>query len=383
MREVTVVGAGPAGLVAAMTLARAGWRPVVYEKNPQVGGRFAGDFQGLENWSTREDVMAWLANLGLVVNFDAGPFSEVSFYGPDGRARRFRSSRPMFYLVRRGDVPGSLDRGLLAQALEAGVEIRFGSALKEVRGPAIIATGPRYGDGICVGYTFATDLPDQAHCILSDRLAPLGYSYLLIRKGHGTLVSCQFARLKEWKRHLEHTVEAFRRLVPKLDLEGARFFSGYGNVFVPPRLVHGERLYVGEAAGLQDALWGFGLRYALASGYLAAKSLIAGVDYEALVRKFLLGRLRVGMENRALLELSHALLGERIYGWLLDRVTSRPDPMAYLRKHHAPLLWKRLLWPVTRLGMRFRSHYRDARCFHPDCGCVWCACGRSAETCAG
>ncbi|AEB11772.1 NAD(P)/FAD-dependent oxidoreductase [Marinithermus hydrothermalis] len=378
-RRVTIVGAGPAGLTAAITLARAGWRVVVCERHPGVGRRFAGDFQGLENWSEAVDVLEWVRRMGVQVRFEAAPFHVVTFYGPDGRPRVLRTPRPLFYLVRRGDVAGSLDRGLLAEALEAGVEIRFGKALRHVEGPAIIATGPRFGDGICVGYTFTTDLPDQAHCILSDRLAPLGYAYLLIRAGRATLVSCQFARLQEWRAHLARTVEAFSRIVPGLELREARFFSGYGNVFTPPRLVDHGRYYVGEAAGLQDALWGFGLRYAIRSGYLAAQSLIRGVSYAALARRELLPRHRVGLENRALLEASRALLGERVYAWLLDRVVQHPDVRAYLRKHHRPLAWKRALWPLVRLGMRFRSRYRDARCRLRDCTCVWCACGRSGR----
>jgi len=378
---VHVVGAGPAGLTAAITLARAGLRPVVFERNPGVGGRFTGDFQGFENWSTQEDVLNGLAALGLRVNFKTGAFRRVAFYGPDGRKRELAASRPVFYLVRRGDVPGSLDRGLLEQALEAGVEVRWRTPLRRTQGPTIVATGPRFGDALCVGYTFTTRLPDQAHAILSDRLAPLGYSYLLIHEGHGTVVSCQFAELREWRAHLERTVEAFGRLVPGLRLEGARPFSGYGNVFSPPRLVHGRRLYVGEAAGLQDALWGFGLRYALVSGQLAARSLITGEDYPTLVSRRLLPRLRTGMENRALLEVSRALFGERVYGWLLDRATARPDPLAYLRRQYAPSVWKRLVWPIVRLGMRFRSRYEDRRCRDPGCTCVWCACGTEGSRC--
>jgi hypothetical protein len=156
---------------------------------------------------------------------------------------------PFFYLVRRGDAEGSLDRGLYAQAQEAGVRFRFNTKLGQVEGPAIVATGPRYADGICVGYLFETDLEDLTACILSHRLAPRGYSHLLVVDGRATLVNCHFADLPRWRDHLQATVGAFQKLF-RFEMKSTRFFSGYGNVFARKRFCEGQKLYVGEAAGL-------------------------------------------------------------------------------------------------------------------------------------
>ena len=58
-----VIGAGPAGLVAAATLARAGERVEVWERAGTVAGRFAGDFQGLEAWTDGRDLATRLTAL--------------------------------------------------------------------------------------------------------------------------------------------------------------------------------------------------------------------------------------------------------------------------------------------------------------------------------
>jgi flavin-dependent dehydrogenase len=147
MEPHTVVGAGPAGLVAAATLARAG-RPVhVFDQGSEVGHRFAGDFQGLENWSTTQDVLAWMAGLGVEPDFEMEPFHEVTFYDHhlDSTVSR-GGSGPLFYLIRRGPMDGTLDRALLHQARAAGAVVEAGQKVESAGRGDILATGPRYAD---------------------------------------------------------------------------------------------------------------------------------------------------------------------------------------------------------------------------------------------
>jgi flavin-dependent dehydrogenase len=53
-KEIHIAGVGPWGLTAAINLAREGFKSIVYEKYSDVGIRFSGEFQGLENWSMIE-----------------------------------------------------------------------------------------------------------------------------------------------------------------------------------------------------------------------------------------------------------------------------------------------------------------------------------------
>lgn len=62
-KTISIAGAGPAGLTAAINLARAGYDVVVHEQHSDVGMCFSEDFQAIENWSSDEDLLATLAEL--------------------------------------------------------------------------------------------------------------------------------------------------------------------------------------------------------------------------------------------------------------------------------------------------------------------------------
>jgi hypothetical protein len=231
-------------------------------------------------------VLEGLAELGVSTDFAHKPFHEVTFYDSRLRPAPLRSAAPLFYLVRRGPDPDTLDSALLRQAQEAGARVVLGTTTRHAGPGSIPATGPRGADGIVAGYTFATGLPDQAHSIVSSRLAPCGYAYLLIWDGRATLATCLLADLTRWRRALADTVTAFQQLVPGLDLAGAHPFGGYGGLCFRGRYTDpAGRLYAGEAAGLQDPQRGFGIGYALTSGALSATSLLEGTDYAERARR--------------------------------------------------------------------------------------------------
>ncbi|WP_275098042.1 NAD(P)/FAD-dependent oxidoreductase [Sedimenticola hydrogenitrophicus] len=366
---IEIAGAGPAGLAAAITLARAGRPVIVHEAQAEVGYRFKRDLQGLENWTTRQDALAVLRELGVATDFKRLPCRQGTVFDAWGKAYAIYSHEPLFYMVERGPGPDTLDTALLRQAIGLGVEVRFNSRVQQVHGPAIFATGPKAADVIAVGYHFDTHMADGFWAICDDDLAPKGYAYLLVMGGKGTVKSCMFTGFKQEARYVQRTVEAFARLVG-LEMIDPRPHGGVGNFRIPVTARSGAHAVVGEQAGFQDTLWGFGMRAAMTSGVLAACSLLEGSDYDRLWRQELGALMAAAMVNRAL----YGLLGNRGYRWLLHQQENRSDARELLHRYYCPSLVRRLLAPLAR--RRFRSQRKDESCNHVDCSCVWCRHGR-------
>jgi len=359
---VMIVGAGPAGLACAITLARAGRPVVVREWHSRIGARFHGDFQGLENWSHEQDVLDELRAAGVEPTFDHHPVSDGIVFDDRGARYSIRSERPLFYLVRRGQGDGTLDQALFQQAEAAGAKVHLGDRVERADGVAVLAAGPRRADVIAAGYVFDTDMPDGNWLALDNRLAPRGYAYLLIHRGRGTVASCMFAGFKRQAEHVERTVAFFRGRVG-LEMRNPRPFGGFGNFRLPRTAMQGSHPVIGEHAGFQDALAGFGMRYALRSGLLAARSIIEGTDYARLWHRELLPFLRSSAVNRFIFN----IIGKR-GSRLAIRKLSDGDAGVTLRRYYRSGVLRRLLFPAARLC----APLRDRTCDHVDCQCVWC-----------
>jgi flavin-dependent dehydrogenase len=364
-QEVHIIGAGPSGLAAALYLARAGLRPVVFEQAHDVGARFQGDFQGLENWSTEEDVTETLAALGIEVNFRCAPYDMGAVYDPSGHRTPLQTKRPLFYLVERGSDPASLDQGLKRQALAAGAEIQFGVRMEHTTADkVIVATGPRTPSAVARGLVFETSHSNGFYAFLGDHLAPQGYAYLLVHDGRATLATCLFEEFDQAQPHFERTLEAAVDAMA-LDIHDPRPFGGYVDFGLRRPWTRNDRLYyVGERAGFQDALWGFGLRYALRSGMLAARAIAMDEDYDALVEEHLVPRLKASLANRVIF----SQLGNHGYAWALRRLPSL-DVMALLRRHYRPTTAKGVLYDI---GRHLHSPRQEPACNRDDCTCLWC-----------
>lgn len=364
---VSIVGAGPAGLACAIVLARADYPVIVHEQRPCVGARFHGDLQGLENWSTEEDVLVELARSGIEPGFECRAVDNGIAFDAWGERYEIKAVAPLFYLVRRGAGKDTLDQALLTEARALGVEVRFGDRMKRADGVAVLAGGPRVADAIAAGYVFDTDMPDGDWICFDNQLAPLGYAYLLIHGGRGTVASCMFTGFKHEADYVARTVAMFTERVG-LRMRNQRRFGGYANFRLPRTAVQGGHLVIGEQAGFQDALAGFGMRYALRSGILAARSLIEGVDYTALWQKEILPSLKTGVANRFLF----SVVGDRGSRFVLAHWLNGIDARSRLERIYSGASWTRLLFPIAH--WRYRAPLSDKSCDHRQCSCVWCRC---------
>ncbi len=369
--DTTIVGAGPSGLACAIVLARAGRRVTVREWQGEVGHRFHDDFQGLENWSRDEDVLEELASAGIAADFKHHAFASGTVFDPSARRYQVRGKRPLFYLMRRGPAEGTLDRALLGQALAAGAEVHFNDRVREFDGPGVLAAGPRRADVIAAGHLFDTNMADGAWLALGHAIAPGGYAYLLVQGGRGTVASFMFTGFRDQAKHVAAAV-AFFRANAGLKMRNPRPFAGYGNTRLPTTAMQGGHPVIGEQAGFQDALAGFGIRYAIRSGVLAAQSILDGGNYTARWQAELGPGLKAGVVNRLVFDLA----GEPGMKLAIGRL-ARVDASGLLKRAYSPSLAKRLLLPLAR--WRYRAALADPSCNHADCDCVWCQHGDHSE----
>ena len=372
-KTIMIVGAGPAGLTAAIYLAKVGFKTSVYEQNHDVGLRFNGDFQGLENWSDQQDTLQILDKIGIKINFLCHPYfgKDGSFYGPKLSKTQVKTSRPLFYLIERGSSTNSLDQGLRRQAEDLGVNILWGKKLESiVDSKAIVGTGPKAADAIAKGMVFNTSLENRFIGFLDNNIAPKGYSYLLVHNGKATFATCMFDDFKNEKIYYE---KSFNTLNNVLDIEinEPKEFGGFVNFFNEPVISKQSGiLYVGENAGFQDALWGFGIKYAMLSGYYAAKSIIENQDYYTLCKQFIFPQLQTSLANRWLF----AHLYNTGYSFILNKLRNMDDVIPALRKHYNTSLSKKLFYI---LAMRwYKTRLIDKQCMHINCDCVWCRHGK-------
>lgn len=356
-RHITIAGAGVSGLTAAINLAKAGLKVSVYERKKAVGSRFLGDWQGLENWSSEADALEHVQAMQLDLNFDCRPMPPLLLTDGDQLQLRCAFKRPVCYLVKRGPIAGSLDLGLKEQALAAGVQLHLGQSISLDKAD-IIATGPNSREVFAVdkGIVWHSQLPDTAIFLVNDEAAYKGYAYLLIQNGYACLCTVLFDKFNQVNACLEHAKALIGSMVD-LDIQSPKTVGGLGSIARETQFTRNSSLLVGEAAGIQDFLWGFGIRTAMQSGFLAARSIIEQTDYPSLARASFVPRIKAGIVTRFLYDKIGAL--KTGYRWMGKLVGQNPDPIWFFKHAYNLNGVHRLVYPLAQ--WRLQKKYPHLR----------------------
>ena len=343
-KPVHIMGAGLSGLAAATILAKAGREVHVHDIRDDSGARFDGDFQALENWSMSVDFFDQLKEWGFdLSSFKATEFSSVDIIHPDDVISQAQTQHVAYRIVERGTSSHTIDQGFKRQAMDAGAQIHYKSRVKE-EDCTIIACGPKGTSAVAYGEIFHTDHPNHIGFQLNDKLAPGSYSYLIIIDGVGLICTCLWRKQRKSDRFLNETIAWYDAHYPGLNRKPIKRVGGKGDFTINRHYKQNGRYYVGESGGLQDFMWGFGMRMAVWSGVLAARDILGEGDYEADVRRHLMPYVRTSVANRWLMN----RVGDRTFkrmcnAWMKDQ-KKRGDGLVWIGKLFRPSLFKSIVY---------------------------------------
>ena len=112
--KIQIVGAGIAGMTAAINLAKNGKSVIIYEKKNCIGGSRDGDFEGLENWIFSKGLPDSVAECGIDFNsIPKTPIFEFFVHVKGKQPIRVKSQDPFFHIVNRGTSSDSFDNYLI------------------------------------------------------------------------------------------------------------------------------------------------------------------------------------------------------------------------------------------------------------------------------
>jgi len=341
---VKIKGAGLSGLATATILARAGVEVHVHDVREDSGKRFDGDFQALENWSMDADFFDQLREWGFDPDeFKYTEFNEVDLIHPDDEISKTFSPKVAYRIVERGTSEHTIDQGFKRMAIAAGAKLHYKSRVKE-EDCQIIACGPKGTSAVAYGEIFKTKHPNHIAFQLNDKLAPGAYSYLIIIDGVGLICTCLWRKQKGTDRFLNETIAWYQEHYPDIDMEPIKRVGGKGDFTINKRYFQDDRYYVGESGGLQDFMWGFGMRMAVWSGYLAAQDILGKCNYEKEVRKQLMPYVRTSVANRFLMN----RVGDKTFkfmckSWMKDQ-HKRQDGLVWIGKLFRPKFYKTAIY---------------------------------------
>jgi geranylgeranyl reductase family protein len=273
--DAAVIGAGPAGSIAAYRLARAGARVLLVDK-----ARFPRD-KPCGGGVTLRAVRLLPFSLEPVVEDVIERVDCRLDYGP-----RFErtSHRPLAYMTQRK----RLDHFLLQHAADAGADVRQSVTVdpRELDAGCLIAAdgcngtsarrlglAPDVVHGVALEANFPGDDRYARTITLEIAAVPGGYGWIFPKGDHVNVGVGGWAREgPRLRAHLRRMCEAYG-----IDPDAAMDMRGYRLPMRRPSssLVRGNAAVIGDAAGLVDPFSGDGMYEAFLSAQLVAEAVLA------------------------------------------------------------------------------------------------------------
>ena len=350
-RHIKIAGAGISGLTSAIGLAQRGFPVEVYEKRNQVGGRFKGDLQGLENWTSHRDVIDEIHHMRLGIDLKYKPLPPLYLLVNSKHVYPIETTKPLCYLVKRGTDEDALDQILYRRALQLDIPVHLKRRIDPQQAD-IIATGPNSTKIFAtdLGIKFETEHPDIAVAFVDDRAAYKGYSYLLISDGYGCLCNVLFSKFHLVRKQLEYSKRIILQHFP-IKMTQVEEVGGVGSFAMSDHFKYAQ-MHVGEAAGIQDFLFGFGIRSAMRSGMLAAECLAEDRDFRMEAKSIFLPFQKAGLVNRFLFERFGNFYSG--YGIMANWVRKHKNPNQIMHKAYQFTAIHRILFPLVKYLIRNR-----------------------------
>jgi digeranylgeranylglycerophospholipid reductase len=365
LRDVVVVGAGPAGLCAARQLASCGHDVVVLEEHPAIGvPTHCTGLLGLDAFSELEIPRHTILDTARAARFVAPDGSTVVVETDGVRAAIIDRAAFDQALADASCAAGAeLRASTPAQSVtihDDGVTVSLGNHRPPIRARAcVLACGANYrfnrrlGLGVPRAFVQSAQLeqpfagPDKVEVHLGRLVAPRGFAWLV-----------PFHRDGQPHHRIGLMAEARAGVLFKAFVDRVcRRFGLNASQSLPPRLkvlplapvakTFGRRLLaVGDAAGLVKPTTGGGIYYSLVSGQLAAETLHDALcadelhearlrEYETRWRERLGAEIRIGLMFRRLA----SRLSDRGIDALVD--LARIDGIVPLLKQTADFNWHR------------------------------------------
>jgi len=278
MKNVSIFGAGLAGMVAGINLARQGYKVTVYDREAAIGG--SRDVHPSIHTTPLQPQPTW-----DYIGIDLSECFVPTDVYPEFWYNSKRLTLPPYvhnsraYNVERGPRETSIDHTLFALAKDTGVEFSFGHELtpEELRAaPAgsIIATGlykevyELVGVDYSSTYGYLATLPWEkggSHGAIHMGRFSVDYGYSAALNG------MMFALLFSRTPLHDHDLERFRQVLKEsygLDFPRWKKFLGY---FPRETKLHwNDKILSGTLCGMIEPFWGYGIVGALLSGKVAS-----------------------------------------------------------------------------------------------------------------